>query len=270
MPLTFKSRIADRIPLSWRGLIPSSIASHNQRELRQRTISYGNGEIALGECFDISGDPSDGEWRLEGDFSSVHHIGAGMSWGTIHAAGPLGRHVGSGMTGGRIVAEQDVGDHLGVEMRGGLLSVGGNAGDHVGAAHIGSKSGMRGGTIVVAGNVGTHAGYAMRRGTVIVAGNCGDWPAYRMRGGTLIVGGVCGERPGAELRRGTIVLAGEVPRLLPTFRHACQCRPGILSLLEREFSSLNVSLPFDSTKTFKMYNGDQNEAGRGELFVLDD
>ncbi len=269
MPLTITSRTTDRIPIIWRGLTPSSLAGQSLTELARIPISHGNRQIPMGELFVFSGSTSDCQWRLEGDFRSVHYVGAGMTSGKIHAIGPVGRHLGSRMKGGQIIAEQDVGDHLGAEMRGGFINVAGNAGDHVGAAYIGSKSGMRAGTIVIEGNVGTHAGYAMRRGSLIVKGNCGDWPAYRMRGGTLIVGGTCGERPGAELRRGTILLAGSPPPLLPTFRYACHGRPIVLGVLTRELRTLGIELPLDPTMMMAFYNGDLNEGGRGELLVAE-
>jgi formylmethanofuran dehydrogenase subunit C len=266
MPLLISSRVVDSLPISWRGLHPLAVVGKTIAEVERITIWYGNREIPWGEFFRFSGDTRDGDWRLEGDFSNVHYIGANLQQGTIFSTGPVGRHAASGMRGGRLNVS-GAGDFLGAEMRGGSIVVTGDAGDHVGAAYVGSKLGMRGGTLVVHGNLGHHAGYAMRRGMLVAMRGCGDWPGYRMRGGTLVVGGACGERVGAELRRGTIIAAGAEPTPLPTYRYACRYRPAVIDWMHREMSAVGIAAPYTAGTEFHLFNGDVNEGGRGELLV---
>jgi formylmethanofuran dehydrogenase subunit C len=124
-------------------------------ELQRFEIYHGNQKLPLAEMFTLSGDAGDGRLNFEGNLAGVHWIGAGMSRGVVHVAGPAGRHLGSDMTGGEIHVEGDAGDWVGGEMHGGLIHVRGNAGHLIGAAYRGSRRGMTG-----------RPGAGMRRGTI--------------------------------------------------------------------------------------------------------
>ena len=148
-------------------------------------------------------------WRLEGDFSAVHALGAGMTAGEIVVDGPVGRHAGAGMRGGRLEVRGDAGDWLGAEMRGGVDPRSRRCGDHVGAAYAGSPRGMTGGTILIDGDAGdATSACACAAALIAVAGAAGDWLGMRMLAGTILVFGACGVHPGAAMRRGTIGLFG--------------------------------------------------------------
>lgn len=267
MTLLIQPRQRDSIPVSLAGVTPDALAGKSLAEIEQTFIWQGNRKLPLAELFDVSGDPADERWHLEGDFSAVHNIALGMRRGEFQLDGHAGRHAGGGMRGGKLTITGDAGDFVGAEMRGGRIEVAGNAGDYSGAALVGSKVGMRGGEILIRGNCGTHAGSGMRRGWVTVAGDCGDWAGYRMRAGSLFVFGKCGARPGAAMRRGTIALFGESPQLLPTFRHACRLRPQALSLMLRQLAAHHVEPANSQSGEVELYNGDFLEGGRGELLL---
>ncbi len=264
--LTIRSRLTDRIPVSFAGLTTTALASKAAPEIQRKLVWQGNRQLPMAELFEVAGDPSDLKWRLEGDFSAVHHVAAELSDGQVHVAGDVGRYAGQTMRGGTLTVEGDAGDWLGAEMLGGRVVVAGDTGNHAGAALPASKVGMRGGQIVVRGSVGDYAAEAMRRGWVTVLGDCGEWAGYRMRAGTLMVFGACGSRPGASMRRGTLALLGAVAELLPTFRYACDYEPQALALMLRALSAQGVDTGQVGTRV-ALYNGDLLEGGRGELLV---
>lgn len=265
MPLTFRSRLADRLPVSLAGLTPAALAAKTIGEIEKTLIWQGNRQVPLAELFAVAGDPADLVWRLEGDFSAVHYVAAGMEQGEVQVAGDVGRHAGQGMRGGTLTITGSAGDWLGCEMRGGQIEVAGNAGDHAGGVLPGSKVGMRGGQMLIRGSCGTHAAAAMRRGWLTVVGDCGEWAGYRMRAGTLMVLGECGPRPGASMRRGTIALLGGSPPLLPTFRYACDFEPQALALMLGPLQQQGIEV--DRNPRVALYNGDLLEGGRGEVLV---
>ncbi len=265
--LTFRPRSLDSIPVSFAGVTPDAMVAKTTSQIERVLLWQGNRQLPLAELFDISGDPSDEVWQLEGDFSSVHHLAAGMKRGELQLAGSAGRHAGESMTGGKLVIQGDAGDYLGAEMRGGRIEVTGSAGDHAGAALVGSKVGMRGGEILIGGSAGTHAAAGMRRGWVTIVGDCGPWAGYRMRAGSLFVFGHCGPRPGAGMRRGTIALLGPAPTLLPTFAYACQLCPQVIHLMLRELAAQGVEQATGQSGDMALHNGDLLEGGRGELFL---
>ena len=59
----------------------------------------GSGSVALGDLFDVTGDPA-GRIRFEGDLSSVGRVGAGLAEGDVVVDGNVGDEVGLGMAGG--------------------------------------------------------------------------------------------------------------------------------------------------------------------------
>jgi formylmethanofuran dehydrogenase subunit C len=270
MPLRIANARTDRIAVDFAGVTPESIASRSLDAVRRTPVRHGNRRVELGELFAIDGDPRDRTWRLDGDFSAVHWLGADMAAGEIFVDGPLGRHAGSGMRGGRLEVRGPAGDWLGAEMRGGAIRVRGDAGDFVGAAYAGSPRGMTGGTILVDGCAGRELGGRMRRGLIAAAGDVGDLPGLRMLAGTIVAFGRAGAHPGASMRRGTIGLfGGDPPALLPTFRRACRMALPMLNLIARllhdeafaRSALARLAQPVD------LYHGDLLELGRGEILL---
>lgn len=262
MPLTIRPRSLDSIPVSLAGVTPDALVGKSLAEIEKTVVWHGNRQVPLAELFQISGTASGLAVHLEGDFTTVHHIGAAMQQGEIRVTGNLGRHAGQGMRGGVLVVEGSAGDWLGSEMRGGGIEVRGDAANHVGGSLAASKVGMRGGQITVHGNVGTHTGERMRRGSIVVHGDCGEWAGYQMRAGTIIIAGECGPHPAAGMRRGTMVLLGEMPTLLPTFRYACEYSPQALGLVFK-----GLKLDREVPMSVALYNGDLLEGGRGEVLI---
>jgi formylmethanofuran dehydrogenase subunit C len=270
MPLRIANSRTDRIAVDFTGLTPAGLASLSVDGVRKANVRHGNRNVELGELFEIDGTPADTIWRLEGDFSAVHSLGAGMTTGEIDADGPVGRHAGAAMRGGRIDVRGAAGDWLGAEIQGGMIRVHGDAGDFVGAAYRGSRRGMTGGAILVDGDAGDQVGARMRRGLIAIGGAAGDWLGMRMLAGTILVFGDCGASPGAAMRRGTIaVLGAEPPALLPTYRLACRAPLPMLRLvgqqLRRESFAIDrlsrLALPVE------LHHGDLLELGRGEILL---
>jgi formylmethanofuran dehydrogenase subunit C len=269
MPLTLTYTGQTSIPVEVEGLTPDFALGKSLDELRRFEIYHGNQKLPLAEMFMLSGDASDGRLYFEGNLAGVHWIGAGMSRGVVHVAGPAGRHVGSDMTGGEIHVEGDAGDWVGGEMHGGLIHVRGNAGHLIGAAYRGSRRGMTGGTILIGGNVGNEIGHTMRRGLLAVGGSAGDCTGISMIAGSIYVFGPSGIRPGAGMRRGTIGLLGAEPTaLLPTFRRGCRYAPQFLAMTWRWLSGHGFPVPpelFNSDLV--IHHGDLLESGRGEILT---
>jgi formylmethanofuran dehydrogenase subunit C len=265
--LTLAYNAQTSIPVEVEGLTPTVARGKSLDEIGRFEIFHGNQKLPLAEMFALSGSAEDGGLRFEGDLAGVHWIGAGMSEGSIHVAGPAGRHVGSDMTGGEILVEGDAGDWVGGEMHGGLIRIRGRAGHLIGAAYRGSRRGMTGGTILIGGDVGNEIGHTMRRGLLVVGGSAGDCTGINMIAGSIYVFGSSGIRPGAGMRRGTIGLLGKEPTpLLPTFRRGCRFRPPFLAmtwrwLLAQDFPVPPELLPGDVV----LYHGDLLESGRGEI-----
>ncbi|MCE9546573.1 MAG: formylmethanofuran dehydrogenase subunit C [Planctomycetia bacterium] len=257
------------IPVEVEGLTPDEVRGQSLAEIEQFEIQHGNEKLPLAAMFRVSGDPADGRIEFSGNLSGVHWIGAGMTDGEIHLAGPAGRHVGSEMTGGTITVDGDASDWVGGEMHGGLIHVRGQAGHLVGAAYRGSRRGMTGGTILIDGDAGNEIGLTMRRGLIAVGGAGGDVPGFNMIAGTILVLGESGIRPGAAMRRGTIGLLGSPSlTLLPTFRAAGRCRPLVLSLVFRQLQSLGFVFDADLlTAEYRLFHGDLLEGGRGEILL---
>ncbi|NIL98933.1 MAG: formylmethanofuran dehydrogenase subunit C [Planctomycetales bacterium] len=256
------------IPVEIEGLTPDKVRGQSLAEIERFEIFHGNRKAALADFFDVSGEPGDGCFQLEGDLAGVHWIGAGMVEGQIRIEGHAGRHLGSEMRGGTIHCHGDAGGWAGAEMRGGLIHIHGSAGHLVGAAYRGSARGMTAGVILVDGDVGNELGHTMRRGLIAVGGACGDMVGFNMIAGNLYVLGSAGIRPGAGMRRGTIGLFGDEPPLLLTFRRGTTYQPlylrlALLQLRQHGFAVDDQLLD----ASYVNYHGDFLEGGRGEIVV---
>ena len=269
MPLTLTYTGQTSVPVEIEGLTPDRCRDKSLSEIEQFEIFHGNRRLPLAEMFRVEGNPAEGRFDFHGDLSGVHWIGAHMSEGTIHVHGNGGRHIGSEMSGGEIHVEGDAGDWVGGEMHGGTIHVRGRAGHLIGAAYRGSARGMTGGTILIGGDVGNEVGHTMRRGWICIGGAMGDMVGFNMIAGTLFGFGGCGIRPGAGMRRGTIGLfGGEIPQLLPSFRHACRTRPPILPLMFRELGELGFAIDPELIESdFDLFHGDMVALGKGEMLL---
>ena len=256
------------IPLELEGITPEVVRDLDLAAIEQLEIFEGNEKATLGQFFQISGDPSDGEIRFQGDMSGVHWIGTKMSSGHITIEGNVGRHLGSEMSGGRIDVMGDASDWVGAEMKDGQIHVRGRVGHLVGAAYRGSSVGMRGGTILVDGDAGNEVGHTMRRGMIAIGGSAGDLVGFNMLAGTILIGAGQGIRHGAGMTRGTLVfLAEEAPELLPTFVSGGRQQPLVMTMLNRELAELGYVCADQLLNEFDLYHGDQLEGGRGEILV---
>ncbi len=271
MPLRIANTRSDRIAVDFAGITPETLAALSLSAVRKTTVRHGNRNVPLGELFEIGGQPDDMHWQLDGDFSAVHSLGAGMTAGEILVGGPVGRHAGAAMCGGRIEVRGAAGDWLGAEMRGGTIRVRGDVGNLAGAAYRGSPRGMTGGTILIDGAAGDEVGVRMRRGLIAVAGAVGDWLGMRMLAGSIFVFGECGAACGAAMRRGTIGLFGhQPPALLPTFRLACRAPLPMLGLAREELrrQAFAIEMLPRLTQAVELHHGDLLELGRGEILSL--
>lgn len=269
MTLQLIYRGESSVPVEVEGITPDAVSGKPVAEIEKCQIHHGNEKLPLAELFAVSGDPSDGQMRFEGNLSGVHWIGAKMTRGRIHVAGPAGRHVGSGMRGGEILVEGEAGDWVGGEMAGGTITVKGRAGHMVGAVYRGGSRGMTGGLILIHGDAGNEIGHTMRRGLIAVGGQAGDLAGFNMLAGTILVFGDSGIRHGAGMRRGTIGLFGSTPpELLPSFRRACRFRPEFLALLCLLLR--RHDFPFAEglrRAEVELHHGDLIAGGRGEILV---
>jgi formylmethanofuran dehydrogenase subunit C len=268
--ITLRPKGPFAIPLEGEMISPDAMAGRSLSDIGRLPLWQGNAEAPLGEFFTVDGEADD-VIRIDGDCSTVKHIGQGMTRGRIEILGHAGMHVGAQMRGGEIVVHGSAGDWAGAEMRGGLLRILADAGHLLGAAYRGSEKGMRGGTILVTGNVGNEAGCAMRRGLIAVGGAAGDFTGAMMIAGTVMVMGEIGIRTGAAMKRGTIIACrgnGTAPALLPTFRLDCTYRPPWVEVYLRQLGRLGFAIPEAlHGGLYRRYSGDLTELGKGEILV---
>ncbi len=192
------------------------LAEKSLDEVKNFRVWYGKLEKSLEELFEVEKQGDEKKLVLDGDFSKVKWIGAGMSEGEIVVKGSVGANCGAYMKGGRIVVEGNADDWLGAEMKDGEIVVKGNAKNLIGCAYYGDVTGMQGGRIVIEGNAGNYIGEKMAGGVIEIKGSAGDFVGTEMKGGEIIVHGDCGY-VGGDMKGGTIRIGGSFD-LLPTFR----------------------------------------------------
>jgi len=265
MPLGIKTIATPGPFIEFDVVTPNKLRTLSLAEIERLEIFQGCERMEAGELFSFSGDASDSELRLVGDFSRVSGIGAGMTAGTIHVEGNVGPLAGAEMSGGTLVIAGNAGVRLGCQMSGGRILVHGDAGDLAGGAFPGSLRGMIGGELFIDGNAGSDLGRAMRRGTIAVGGAAGDALGANMIAGSILVFGGCGSNPGSGMRRGTIALLSAPPPLsLPlAFRPGSRGQPTfmrlLLNYLHREGMHFDFALMESALQTF---HGDFYSAGR--------
>lgn len=256
------------IPIELTGVTPDRLASLSLNDIAALPVLHGNRPAKLADFFAVTGDPADGEMRVEGDCRHFSHLGDGMIDGRLVVEGTAGDHLGARMAGGTIEVRGSSGDWCGAEMRGGQIHVHGSAGDKAGAAYADSRRGMRGGVLMIDGNAGNDLGSALRRGTIAVGGNCGEFAGAAMIAGTILVFGALGRHPAAGLKRGTVMAFGPKPTLLPMFRFDCSYRPPIIDLYLRQLRRWGFGVPESAfTGNVQRYRGDFVALGKGDVLV---
>lgn len=259
------------IPVEAESICPDVFADKNCHEIESLLLHHGNKERRLAELFKVHGERST-HIRIESDVSRVKKIGYGMTKGRIVINGNAGMHLGAAMSNGQIIVEGNASDWLGAEMKGGVIRIKGDAGNLVGAAYRGSKSGMNQGMIIIEGNAGNEVGERMRKGTIAIMGRAGDFLGTGMIGGTIIVFGGIGMRAGAEMRRGSIIAFQEECslQLLPTFRYNCTYSPAFLRVYLKTLQRYGLGIKEEYiTGSYRRYNGDIVELGKGEILVYE-
>jgi formylmethanofuran dehydrogenase subunit C len=256
------------IPIDASCASPDRLAVLSRNEIENLPVLHGNRPARLADIFDITGDSTDGEIRIEGDCRHVSHLGNGMTGGRLVVEGMAGDHLGARMARGMIEVHGEAGDWCGAEMRGGRIHIHGSVGDKAGAAYAGSRRGVRGGVLMVDGNAGHDLGAVLRRGTIAVGGNCGEFAGTAMIAGTILVFGSVGRQPAAGLKRGTVMTFGPAPPLLPTFCFDCSYRPPIVDLYLRQLSQWRFFVPKSALiGNVSRFRGDFVALGKGDVLV---
>lgn len=205
-----------------------------------------DGRVALGDLFDITGEPN-GWIRFRGDLTSADRLGAGMA-------------------GGRVSVEGSVGAEAGLAMSGGALVIEGDAGPRAGAAPLGQKRGMTGGELIIRGAAGPEAGAGMRRGVLVIEHTAGERAGLGMIAGNIILFGTAGMNTGLWSKRGSVVALGKITPPA-TYAYACTYHPVHLRLL---FTRLQTVYGLKvrrrhMTGLYRRFSGDLSEIGKGEI-----
>lgn len=286
MQVTLSLKQTTQLPVEAESLIPENVDGKDEAEIARLPLLVGSQWETVADWFDVALDEAVGETPEEaadeaaserpdvsadllvkGDLTRFKRLGEGMSSGRMVVEGAVGFHAGARMSGGSLTIHGDAADFLGAHMKGGRIVVHGNAGHYTAASYRGEPRGMKGGTIIVTGNAGQMLGARMRRGLIYVLGDCGDVPGFNMKAGTIVVGGKPGVRVGARMVRGTIILLSEATEMLPTFVQACTYRPPVWGVLHTHLADQGFEPQVGPADDFKLYSGDFNEGGKGEVLV---
>jgi len=274
MQVTLTLKEAPRLPVEAESLTPENVADKDAREIGCLPLLVGSTWETVADWFDVAVDEAasnredaSADLLVKGDLTRFKRLGEEMSAGRMVVEGAVGFHAGARMRGGSLTIHGDAADFLGAHMKGGRIVVHGDAGHYTAASYRGEPHGMKGGTIIVTGSAGQMLGARMRRGLIYVLGDCGDVPGFNMKAGTIIVGGRPGVRVGARMVRGTIVLLGEAQEMLPTFVHACTYRPPVWRVLHAHLADQGFEPQAGPAEEFRLYSGDFNEGGKGEVLV---
>jgi formylmethanofuran dehydrogenase subunit C len=283
---------------------PETLSERSLEEIRNIKIEHGRKTVPLGEVFDVSRkqvaieDPKPATSKtplpetplpellwIEGDCSTISHLGAKLRTGTLVVRGNVGDFLGERMSGGRIFVSGNTGHCMSQSMSGGLIYVDGNSGDCIAGPSPGKQSGMRGGDVIVTGSCGVRVAERMRRGTIFVGGNAGDFGCARMIAGTVICLGTAGKSWCQGMKRGTVILLHDLddrrlhqfssPRdfelsFLPLiWKHLSRSVDEAIALLhavEQEISISKHLIP--TTRWVKRRVGDLECQGAGEILIL--
>lgn len=262
------------LPVEAEKIIPENFKGKSPDEIYGIPLLLGNREIKIEDFFRVE-TRGDDEGKtgnavkllLKGDLSRFKNLGWGMAEGEMVVEGSVGFHAGTTMRGGSLVVKGNAGDWLGAHMTGGKIAVSGSAGHFIGAGWRGEKQGMTGGTILIKGNAGRAVGARMKGGLIAVGGDCEEVLGYGMLNGTIVVKGNAGIRIGSNMKKGMIILLTSA-ELLPVFHYNCTYQPTFWKVLCKDLKSKGFVFPLScETAAFKLYLGDANEKGEGEILV---
>jgi formylmethanofuran dehydrogenase subunit C len=255
--LRLKKKIQN--PLHLDKISPDGFMDKKINYIKDIETWQGNKKVKLKSIFNIKKDLRDKteEVTIEilGNMANARRIGYQMTKGKLTIKGEGGMYLGESMKGGQIIVEGNTGSWLGSEMIGGTITVSGNVGDAIGAASRGTTQGMRGGKIIVNGNSGSDVGAWMQSGTIRICGNSKMFPGLHMKGGTIYIGGNCQGRIGSQMIGGKIIISGNIQaNPLPSFSF-----DNIRGKARIEKDSIDGP--------FYVYTGDNNENGKGRIFI---
>ena len=250
------------------GITPDALKAKRLTEIRRLRLRHGQRGIALGDLFDIAGEPGGDVLEIHGATARLQRIGAGMTGGELRVHGDCGAWLGSEMRGGTLSIRGNAGDGVGASMRGGLIDISGNAGDFIGAPIPGAVSGMKGGTIVVQRRAGRRAGDRMRRGLIAIGGDAGNACGSQMIAGSIIVLGSVGAGVGTGMRRGTIALAQAPADLGAGFAMNGHYELAFTQLLLRHVAGLKAAWRARLSRVTSVERWVGDAGGLGEVLVL--
>ena len=278
---------------------PETLSGRSLEEIKNVKIDHGRKTIPLGEVFEVSRkqvaiedpNPATPETLLpetiliEGDCSTISHLGAAQRMGTLVVRGNVGDFLGERISGGRIFVLGNTGHCMSQSMSGGLIYVDGNSGDCIAGPSPGKQSGMRGGDVIVTGSCGVRMAERMRRGTIFIGCNAGDFGCARMIAGTVVCLGTVGRSWCQGMKRGTVILLQDLDdRSLHQFSSPRHFELSFLPLIWKHLNrSVDEAVAFlhalglgdsmsrhliPSTRWVQRRVGDLESQGAGEILIL--
>ena len=249
-------------------LTPQFCHEQSVKTLAACMLKTSQGQVALGELFDIKEDSS-AVLVLDGDFEKFDYLGAQMTTGHIVVHGSVGDYAGATLSGGQLDIHGNAGSYSACAMSGGTLVIDGDVQDRTGGARRGAVCGMLGGSVVVLGRAGDRTGDSMRRGLIVVRGNNGDYCASKMKAGTIVILGTNGNHTSYGMKRGTVLLNTSEVELGDTFvRQPGSYNMEFLVLVFKHIRSLSSqlqSLPIQKLVCRQI--GDLAVGGKGEILT---
>ncbi len=250
-------------------LTPDQLQGKKLADIKNLELGSGPQKHKVRELFDVTGSDTS-HIIIHRSCDKLHHIGAGMTQGSIEVGGAVGDYLGKKMQGGTIKVRGNAGQWTGGGMRGGFIEIFGNTGDYLGAVLQGEQEGMADGTILVTCNAGDRVGDRMRRGTIVIKGAAGAYCGGRMLAGTIVVLGDTGKFIGLAMKRGTIVLGTKPEQVPVTFNSCGQLKMEFLRVIFKHLSKSHRPLLMlkDVGPEAERYAGDLATGGKGELLIL--
>lgn len=209
-------------------LAPQHFSGLDKSQIENLHVGRNSSEIRIGDLFDVEchqptnhcgaecnseGNCSNSSLILNGNLSSFHHIGLGMTAGCLWINGNVGSELASRMSGGVCVVAGNAADNTAQGFRGGLLAICGHCGHDLARPLPGKKNGMAGGDILIGGDAGDRMAHRMRRGTILISGNAGNHGCQQMIAGTVIVQRNIGDSWCLGMKRGSLI------ELTPSISH---------------------------------------------------
>ncbi len=251
-------------------LTPDHCNSLSAKQLAKQTLPSSEGEIAMGDLFEIEEDSSK-SLLISGDCEQFDYVGAKMKEHQLKVEGSVGDYAAANLEGGQLEITGNVGHYTACSMSGGTVIVEGDAGDATGGASIGAVQGMSGGTVLIMGDAGDRTANLMRRGLIVVRDNNGDYGAAHMKAGNLVVLKQNGSHCAYAMHRGTVLLgdASSAENLGDTFiTQPYNYNMDFLILLYKHISQLAPALQnLPRKKLIRRYIGDLAVGGKGEVLV---